>query len=218
MLNKLFNYIDNEKYVSISLVVLFVLLFIVSKVTTLGTIILLYLIMGLFYLHIIRKSIRKSNTIFFQIIWLLIMPFIIALLPMLVIDIVIKGDIMENSFSTPLYILFFVLTWVFAVYVFEYSKIKVAIQFINASVLSILGITFLVYFNPEFLKILFGKLIEEIEFTSLSAESIFDILIRLITLPYFLACLWANFAIELRGYQISKKCERKMVSIQGTEN
>ncbi|KQL52676.1 hypothetical protein AN964_03475 [Heyndrickxia shackletonii] len=209
MHKKFFNFIDNEKKLYIAAFFILILSVIVAKFTSFGATILGYIILGLIYTHIIRRSVKKAKNIFLIILWLVFIPLFISIIPLAILSIFIKG-IFATPISTPLYILFFILIWTIAVFIFDYYKIKVAIQFINALVLTILGITFVVYFTPNFTNLLIdSEMKKEIISNGLGVESFFDLIVKMITLPYFLACLWSNFAIEVRGYFMEKNSGNK---------
>lgn len=203
------DFVDNEKSFYTVIIILLFLIILLSKLTTVGTTLcFFYFLMGLFYTHLIRRSIKWANTIFRQVIWLSLIPLLISFIPILLLMFIFNSSTLSDSITLTLYTMFFILTWVTAVFVFDLSKIRVAVQFINAIVLSILGITFILYFNSEIIKFLFSKqMLNDLNSIGIGPESFFDIMVKLTTLPYFLACLWANFAIEFRSYKVKVRCE-----------
>ncbi|MFG6116949.1 hypothetical protein ACGTN9_17495 [Halobacillus sp. MO56] len=202
----LINLFDTNQYY-FYILILVIMMFLFNKYQILNSI-LTYLFLILIYTKIIRSSIQKANTILKQIAWLLFIPALISLLPFVPIESLFPNIVHNDYFFISVFIIFFTLSWVLAVFVFDLHTIKVAIQVINALFLSILSITFLLYFTSDALVNLLSKeIIVEMQKENLGIETFLDLLIKAITIPYVLAGIWANVGITYKEYLVSKKCE-----------
>lgn len=86
-------------------------------------------------------------------------------------------------------------------FLFELNKIKVAIQIVNAIFISVLSLTFIFYFTSDiFIKLISKEILLVMKNNSLGIETILDLVIKVITLPYILAGIWASVALAIREY------------------
>ncbi|MCQ6268242.1 hypothetical protein M1K46_21780 [Fictibacillus sp. WQ 8-8] len=194
--------LDNNKIFLLLIFILSVLGVILNRFAPAQSSILVYLFLTLFYARLIRSSIIEANTVFRQVIWLISAPVILALLPFMVIGVFIPMLINNDLYFFLIYVFFFILTWVFVAFVFDIEKIKVAVQIVNALFLSILSVTFVFYFTPDLLKDIFSKeVLVDIKKDGLEIESLIDLFIKLLTIPYILSGIWVNVAIAYREYK-----------------
>lgn len=203
MKEKLLSIIDNDKQFYLILFIIIVLALIIRSFLPAVTMILIYLFMFLMYFKLIRNSIQKANTIFRQVIWLFIAPVIIAMLPFVILEKFFPQLIFNNFIFVPIYIFFFIMTWIIAIFLFDFKKIKVAVQIANAIIISILSITFIFYFTSDFLSELFSnELLLELQKENIGIETILDLFIKTITIPYVLSAVWAGVFIAYKDYKI----------------
>lgn len=150
------------------------------------------------YLFWLRDSIIWACTISRMIIWLLIAPGIISLVIIGYIS-VFWNEVLYNMPFSIGFILFFIIVWTLAAYNFDKRKIRAAMTFINAVTLTTLGLTFIFYFNVgnSFIPMSQADL-TELTAAGLSQASLLEILIKMITLPYFLAGIWGLAVLEIR--------------------
>jgi hypothetical protein len=201
MFRKFLKLIENDTKFNIIWFSTLILAVILFNFSSLLGLIFTYLFGILFYTKKIQSSINSSNTIFKQIIWLLISPLLIVLLPMAILEIFIHGLIYKKYLFNTLYILFFIATWVLAVFIFELEKIKVAVQGTNAFFITILSLTFIFNYTSN-------EIIEVLKLQGLTASDIatqIDLFLKTITIPYILAGIWATVAIAIREYRLKAK-------------
>jgi hypothetical protein len=196
--------LDNNKVFPLIIFFLLILISIfIRNAPTLSSI-LIYIFLTLFYSKLTRSSIQKANTIFKQVIWLIFAPVILALLPFVIIEKFFPILVNNDLYFILIYVFFFILSWIIAVFVFDLKKIKVAVQIVNALFLSVLSVTFVFYFIPELLINLTGsEVLTEIKNEGLGLETFFDLMIKALTIPYVLSSIWANVAIAFREYHNS---------------
>ncbi|MCM3595038.1 hypothetical protein M4D55_04470 [Metabacillus idriensis] len=202
---KFISLLDNNKVFPLIIFLLLILIpTFIQNVPALSSI-LIYIFLTLIYSKLIRSSIQKANSIFKQVIWLMLAPVILALLPFVIIEEFFPILVNNDLYFVLIYIFFFILSWVIAVFVFDIKKIKVAVQIVNALFLSILSVTFIFYFIPELLINFISTdiLTEVIKKEGLGLETFFDIFIKALTIPYILSSIWANVAIAYREYKNS---------------
>ena len=162
-------------------------------------IIFVYIFLTLFYIERIRKSIQWATTVVKQVIWLILAPIIIALLPFVVIELIIPRLVYNDYFFAPMYLLFFVLTGIIAAFIFELKTIKISMQIVNGIFLSIVSLTFIFYFQSENLyTTIEPNLAAQIKLSNISIDTLFDLLIKVITIPYILLGIWGNIAVLYR--------------------
>ncbi|MFC9600215.1 hypothetical protein ACFTQL_20450 [Peribacillus butanolivorans] len=202
MKEKFISILDNEKVFPLIIVLLLILIAIFTQSAPTLSTILIYIFLTLFYTKLIRNSIQKAKSVFCQVIWLIFAPLFLALLPFVIIEKFFPKLVNNDSYFVPIYLFFFILSWVLAVFVFDIKKIKVAVQTVNALFLSVLSVTFVFYFTPEFLTNMFStEGITEIKKEGLELETFVDLLIKALTIPYVLSGIWANVAIAYREYK-----------------
>lgn len=200
------NIIETERNFNIVVVVVFLLaLILINKIQSLG-IFFIYVFLTLMYIKIINSSVKWANSVCKQVVWLIIAPIIIALLPFAIIERIIPSIAYQNSFFVPVYLFFFVITGVIAVLIFDLNKVKISIQIVNGIFLTILSLTFVFYFQADALfNFIEPDLANEILSANVSIESLFELLVKLITIPYILLGIWGNIAVSIREIQYYKR-------------
>ncbi|SFC75793.1 hypothetical protein [Clostridium uliginosum] len=154
------------------------------------------------YILWFRDSIKVANNVWKMIIWLLFAPFIISLVATAYISLV-WIPIQQDKYFLFLFIVMVILLWMLAAYKFDLDKIKAAIFILNAIVTTIITIAFLTTLNTDLSKLVFSTdLIELATKDGFLANSLIELIIKMITLPYILSVIWAQVIIELRSLKM----------------
>lgn len=156
-----------------------------------------YLGIGLIYLVWLFDSIEWASTIPKMIIWLLVAPFLISLVIIAYVSLFWNDVVLNLPFALS-FLLIFILVWLLAALRFDKKKIKVAMSFVNALTLTILALTFILYFGFDTASFIDSSITKEAEANGYNIESIPEILIKIVTLPYLLGGLWGTVAYEIR--------------------
>ncbi|MBP7331438.1 MAG: hypothetical protein KBA08_03900 [Firmicutes bacterium] len=96
------------------------------------------------------------------------------------------------------FLIIFVLVWTLAASKFEKKKIKAAMSVVNALTLTILALTFIAYFGISTIVFVDTNTINEIKAEGYTIETMIEILIKAITLPYLLGGIWGLVALDIR--------------------
>jgi hypothetical protein len=155
--------------------------------------------MVMFYVSWVTSSIEWANTIFKMVIWLLFAPLTIPIFIILFVSL-FWINIVSNLQFIISFLLLFIIIWTLAALKFEKKKIKVAISIVNALTLTVLAFSFFSYFG---LGITFIRKLITIELNGCAIETILEILVKIVTLPYLLGGIWGAVALEIRDYKES---------------
>lgn len=159
----------------------------------------------LVYLHMFRASVVSSNSVISIILWLLIAPFFISIFVVAIVGMFWKPIEQDNYFTISFFILF-IGSWIFASIIFELTKVKAAVTILNAIITTILAIVFLTSLDSDYSQVMFSEeLIKEADKEGFSANSLIELSVKLITLPFVISAIWSLVVIELRSLGIIRR-------------
>ncbi len=203
-MRKFLSFIDNSKHLYITIFIVVIVTNILPLPQQIIPTIYTFFF-TLMYLNILRNSIMRSTTILRMIRWLLIAPILISIIVASYISMIWK-PILEDMYFLPMLLLLFILSWLFAAYKFEYKKIKAAVTILNGLFMLIIALVFLTTLNADLSKMVFDKdTIQSAYNNGISANSIIEIVVKFITLPFVISALLAQVLLELRCLEIIKK-------------
>ncbi|GGE68555.1 hypothetical protein [Priestia taiwanensis] len=159
----------------------------------------------LLYVKRMKDSILRTNTIFGQVVWLIVFPIFFAGLTLGIVEFMFVEMLGSDTTLNLFMIFFFVSSWGMAMYCFELRKLKVTVQIINTIFISGLSLTFLSYYKLDVLKeVLTPDIIAEFISYNVEVDAFIDIMIKTITLPFVLAGMWSNVVVAYREYRGDK--------------
>ncbi|REK71976.1 hypothetical protein [Paenibacillus paeoniae] len=159
----------------------------------------------LVYLNMFLNSITNANTIFRIIRWLLVAPFLIALVVASYISF-FWSPVIEDRYFIWFLLFTFVVSWLAASLFFELNKVKAAVMLINALFTTLLAVAFLTTLDSNFSSLVFDQsVIDTAIQEGLSENSLVEILVKIITFPFVISSIWAMLVIELRTIGIIRR-------------
>lgn len=203
-MNLILKFLDNEKRVY-SLVILLIVITLLIPLPQIAKYVLLIAVMTLVYLNMFRSSVLASTTVFRILLWLIAAPSIISIVILGYISFLWDGVEQERYFIF-LFLVFFILSWVFAGYVFELNKVKAALLILNSIFTSLLAIAFLTTLDSNLSSLVFdSEIINAASQQGFNENSLIETIVKILVFPYVMSAIWAQLIVELRSLGIIRR-------------
>lgn len=157
----------------------------------------------MFYINLTISFTQKyTKSILGICFWLFVSPIFIALILSVTVASYLTKINQDNLFIIIVCTLI-ILLWCISALILDKDKVKASLLINNAILTTILAISFLSTIDDSFSKIIYDKsYIDEAISIGISPNSIIELLIKLLTLPYVLGAIWSSVLIELRHLDI----------------